>query len=70
MNALKNSKTNRCRIQALESTFDIVNRFTFQNKELSVSDIVSQTRLHKTTAKRLIANLTARGYLLQIKKTC
>ena len=55
-------------MQALERTFGILNCFTFQNIELSLSDIVSQTRLHKTTAKRFIANLTAWGYLLLINK--
>ncbi len=53
------------RVQALERALDILDSFNFQNRELSLSDVVNRTGLNKTTAKRLIANLTSRGYLQQ-----
>ncbi len=57
------------RVQALERALDILDCFNFQNRELSLSDVVNQTGLNKTTAKRLIANLTTRGYLRQDPQT-
>ena len=51
------------RVQALERALDILDCFNFQNRELSLSDVVNRTGLNKTTAKRLISNLTIRGYL-------
>jgi len=53
------------RVKSAERIFDILDCFTFNTKELSLSEIASKTGLHKTTAKRLIANLLARGYLRQ-----
>jgi DNA-binding IclR family transcriptional regulator len=52
-------------VQALERALDILECFSFQNRELTLSGVVQRTGLNKTTAKRLIANLTARGYLQQ-----
>jgi IclR family transcriptional regulator, KDG regulon repressor len=52
-------------VQALERALDILECFSFQNRELTLSDVVQRTGLNKTTAKRLIANLTAREYLQQ-----
>ena len=57
------------RVQALERALDILDCFNFQNRELSLSDVVNRTGLNKTTAKRLIANLTTRGYLQQDSQT-
>ena len=51
------------RVQALERALDILECFSFQNRELSLTDLVKCTGLNKTTVKRLISNLTARGYL-------
>ena len=51
------------RVQALERALDILECFSFQNRELSLTDFVNRTGLNKTTDKRLISNLTARGYL-------
>ncbi|MBI4775623.1 MAG: IclR family transcriptional regulator [Deltaproteobacteria bacterium] len=51
------------RVQALERALDILDCFDFQNKELTLSDLVRRTGLNMTTAKRLTANLTGRGYL-------
>jgi len=57
------------RVQALERALDILDCFSFQNRELSLFDVVNRTGLNKTTAKRLIANLTSRGYLQQDSQT-
>ena len=57
------------RVQALERALDILDCFNFQNRELGLSDVVNRTGLNKTTAKRLIANLTSRGYLQQDPQT-
>jgi IclR family KDG regulon transcriptional repressor len=57
------------RVQALERALDILDCFNFQNRELSLSDVVHRTGLNKTTVKRLIANLTTRGYLQQDLQT-
>jgi DNA-binding IclR family transcriptional regulator len=53
------------KVQALERALDILDCFSFQKRELSLSDVVYLTGLNKTTVKRLISNLTARGYLQQ-----
>ena len=68
---MKQIETNNSiyRVQALERALDILDSFDFQNRELSLSNIVNRTGLNKTTAKRLIANLTNRGYLQQIPGT-
>ena len=69
MELSKNHKEPLYRIQSLERALDILDCFNFNIKELSLSEIVQQTGLNKTTAKRLVANLTARGYLQQIPKS-
>jgi IclR family KDG regulon transcriptional repressor len=53
------------RVQALERALDILDCFTFQRRDMSLSEVVFKTGLNKTTAKRFISNLTARGYLQQ-----
>ncbi|MGD2184759.1 MAG: IclR family transcriptional regulator [Desulfobacterales bacterium] len=53
------------KVQVLERALDILECFSFQNRELSLTDVVNRTGLNKTTVKRLVANLTARGYLQQ-----
>jgi IclR family KDG regulon transcriptional repressor len=57
------------RVQALERALDILDCFNFQNRKLSLSDVVLRTGLNKTTVKRLIANLATRGYLQQDPQT-
>lgn len=59
------SKENQYRVQAVERALDILDCFTFQDREMGLSDVVRKTGLNKTTAKRLISNLTSRGYLQQ-----
>lgn len=69
---MKHTATNRKRIyrvQALDRALDILGCFTFQNREMSLSEIVQRTGLNKTTAKRMVSNLTFRGYLKQDLKT-
>ena len=51
------------RVQALDRGLDILDCFNFQNREMTLSEIVDKTGLNKTTAKRLLSNLTYRGYL-------
>ena len=63
MDLSKNHKEPLYRIQSLERALDILDCFSFQNKEMSLSDVVNQTGLNKTTVKRLMANLTTRSYL-------
>jgi IclR family transcriptional regulator, KDG regulon repressor len=66
---LSTEKNSIYRVQAVERALDILDCFNFQNKELSLSEVVDRTGLNKTTAKRLIANLTSRGYLQQDSQT-
>jgi IclR family KDG regulon transcriptional repressor len=63
MELSKNHKEPLYKVQALERALDILDCFSFQNKEMRLSDVVNQTGLNKTTVKRLMANLTTRGYL-------
>ena len=53
------------RVQAVERTLDILDSFSFENREMSLAQISRKTGLHKTTTKRLIANLISRNYLQQ-----
>ena len=64
-----NPKNSIYKVQALDRALDILDCFSFQNRELSLSDVVLRTGLNKTTAKRLISNLESRGYLQQIPQT-
>ena len=57
------------RVQALERALDILDCFSFQNREMTLSGIAEATGLNMTTAKRLISNLTNRGYLQQNQDT-
>ncbi|OGR22615.1 MAG: hypothetical protein A2277_03815 [Desulfobacterales bacterium RIFOXYA12_FULL_46_15] len=52
------------RVQVLDRALDILECFNFQNRELGLSQIAKTTGLNMTTAKRLISNLTDRGYLI------
>jgi len=57
------------RVQAIERALDILECFSFQQRALGLSEIAEITGLNMTTAKRLISNLTSRGYLRQIPNT-
>jgi IclR family KDG regulon transcriptional repressor len=60
-----NAKKSIYKVQALERALDIIDCFSFQDRELSLTDVVKRTGLNKTTAKRLMSNLSTRGYLQQ-----
>ena len=60
---LINHKNLTYRVQALDRALDILDCFNFQNREMTFSEIAEKTGLNKTTAKRLLSNLTYRGYL-------
>jgi DNA-binding IclR family transcriptional regulator len=53
------------RVQAVDRVLDILDCFDFQHKEFSLAQIAQATGLNKTTAIRLMSNLTRRGYLQQ-----
>lgn len=57
------------RLKSIEKIFDILDCFSFENRELSLTEITRKTGLHKTTAKRLVTNLMARNYLQQDPST-
>ena len=59
----KNTQNSIYKVQSLERALDILDCFSFQNRELTLSEVVDCTGLNKTTAKRLISNLTSRGYI-------
>ncbi|MCK5100582.1 MAG: IclR family transcriptional regulator [Desulfobacteraceae bacterium] len=61
----KKKKSNRYRVQVLERALDIFDCFSFQNKKLGLSQITKITGLNISTTKRLLSNLTDRGYLQQ-----
>jgi IclR family KDG regulon transcriptional repressor len=53
------------RVQSLERAIDILECFSYQKREMSLSEIVGQTGLNRTTVKRLVSNLESRGLLQQ-----
>ena len=53
------------RVQAVDRALDILDCFSFQQREWSLSEMVVQTGLNKTTVKRMLSNLCDRGYLKQ-----
>jgi IclR family transcriptional regulator, KDG regulon repressor len=59
------AKDRRYRVQSVERALDILDCFSFQNREMTLSEVVGKTGLNKTTAKRLISNLMDRGFLQQ-----
>lgn len=59
------NKKSRYHVQAVDRVLDILDCFSFQRQRLNLAEIVRLTGLNKTTAKRLVANLTGRGYLKQ-----
>ncbi len=59
------AKTFPYRVRSVDRAIDILDGFTFQTRDMNLSEIVRKTGLNITTAKRLISNLTQRGYLRQ-----
>ena len=66
---MKQTNNAKYKVQAVERALDILDCFSFQNREQSLSEIVTLTGLNKTTVKRLISNLTTRGYLRRNPQT-
>lgn len=56
-------RTSIYRVQVLERALDVLDLFSYQQRKLTLADIVAQLGLKKTTAKRLVANLTDRAFL-------
>ncbi len=54
------------KVQALERALDILECFSLQDRELTLSEVAAKTGLNKSTAKRLISNLVERGYLKRL----
>lgn len=50
-------------VQSLDRALDILDCFTFNQKELTQNEIVQKTALNRTTAMRLLSHLVSRGYL-------
>jgi DNA-binding IclR family transcriptional regulator len=55
----------RYNVSAVERALDVLNAFTHQRPELSLTDIASITKLHKATAFRLLATLCHRGMAMK-----
>jgi DNA-binding IclR family transcriptional regulator len=51
------------RIKSLDKALTILECFSYQKKEMTLSELVEQTGIHVSTAKRMVSNLTFRGYL-------
>ena len=51
------------RIQSIERAIEILNCFSFQHKERSLSDIIAHTGLNRSTANRFVRNLEFHGFL-------
>lgn len=62
---LSPGETRTYRVQSLERALDVLDCFTFQDRELTLSDLSQKAGINKATAKRLVSNLTARNYLQQ-----
>lgn len=67
MGTSKQKKTYR--IQALDRALDVLDCFSFESREMSLSELAHRTGLNMTTVKRMASNLTSRGYLRQDPKS-
>ena len=65
MENAKKEVPGKYRVQVLERALDILDCFNFQDRELGLSQITKKTGLNIATTKRLLSNLTDRGYLQQ-----
>jgi DNA-binding IclR family transcriptional regulator len=57
------------RIKSLDKALTILECFSYQKKEMTLSEIVKQTGIPVSTAKRIVSNLTFRGYLQRVHET-
>ena len=71
MNSSENKRNSesRYKVQVLDRALDILDCFTFSKREMTLAEIVRKTGLNKTTAKRILSNLTRRKFLQQDPKT-
>ncbi len=53
------------KVQVIDRVLDILESFTFECKEMSLTEVSAKTGLNKTTAKRILSNLTQRKFLQQ-----
>jgi len=58
-------RLNIYRVPSLDRALDILDCFSFQTRELNLSEISQLAGLNKTTAKRSVSNLSRRGYFRQ-----
>ncbi|MFH1830689.1 MAG: IclR family transcriptional regulator [Pseudomonadota bacterium] len=65
MKQIKINNTQIYRVQALDRALDLLNCFSYQKREIKLAEMAELTGLNKTTAKRMLSNLTHRGYLQQ-----
>src|SRR5574341_765810 len=57
------------RIQVIDRAAEILDCFTFERPEMSVSEIAVKTRLHKSTAHRILIALEYNGLIQQNRHT-
>ena len=50
-------------VKSLEKALMILDCFSYQNREMTLTELVKLTGIHVSTAKRLVSHLTHRGYL-------
>ena len=57
------------RVKSLDKALTILECFSYQKKEMTLSQLVEKTGIHMSTAKRIVSNLTFRGYLQRVQNT-
>jgi IclR family transcriptional regulator, KDG regulon repressor len=57
--------SDRYSVSAVDRALDVLNAFSHQRPELSLTDVASITHLHKATAFRLLATLCGRGMVVK-----
>lgn len=57
------AKNNQSSVQSIERAFDIIEAVAVHQEGLGLTEVADQVELHKSTAYRIIATLTQRGYL-------
>lgn len=53
------------KVKLIDRLLDVLDSFTFENREMRLNEVSKKTGLNKTTAKRILSNLTQRKYLQQ-----
>jgi DNA-binding IclR family transcriptional regulator len=66
---LRNTKSQIYRIQVIDRASEILDCFTFDRPEMSVSEIAAKTRLHKSTAHRILIAMEYNGLIQQNRHT-